>query len=153
MRDPLGGQTFEEFVRATESRLREALSASLGSDVGREATAEALAYAWEHWGRVGAMANPAGYVYVVGRGRGRRLRNRRVVLMPVDVASTPWIEPGLPEALAKLPEQQRTVVMLLYCFEWTMSEVAELLDVSKSTVQRHAERGLGSLRSRLGVSA
>jgi DNA-directed RNA polymerase specialized sigma24 family protein len=153
MRDAVGVATFEDFVRATESRLREALSAALGSDLGREATAEALAYAWEHWDRVGAMENPAGYLYVLGRGRGRRMRRRRVVLMPVAVERTPWVEPGLPAALANLPEQQRIVVMLLYCFEWTMSEVAELLDISKSTVQSHAERGLGTLRAGLGVSS
>jgi DNA-directed RNA polymerase specialized sigma24 family protein len=32
-----------------------------------------------------------------------------------------------------------------------MSEVAELLSVSKSTIQNHAERGLQKLRNELGV--
>ena len=145
--------TFESFVSATEPRLREALSAALGSDVGRDATAEALAYAWEHWDRVSAMENPAGYLYLVGLRRGRRTLTRRVVLMPVASGHTPWIEPGLPAALASLSDQQRVVVMLVHCFEWTLSEVAELLDLSKSTVQSHAERGLDRLRSRLGVNA
>jgi DNA-directed RNA polymerase specialized sigma24 family protein len=44
------------------------------------------------------------------------------------------------------------VVMLVHCFEWTMAEVAEVLQVSKSTVQTHAERGLASLRDRMGVT-
>lgn len=145
--------TFEAFVREIEPRLRDALSAALGSDMGREATAEALGYAWEHWHRIRGMENPAGYLFVVGRDRGRRmLRRRRVVLMPIDTDRTPWVEPGLPGALEKLAEQQRVVVMLLYCFEWTMSEVAELLDVTKSTVQSHAERGMTRLRNRLGVT-
>jgi RNA polymerase sigma-70 factor (ECF subfamily) len=145
--------TFERFVCTTEPRLREALSATLGTDAGRDATAEALAYAWEHWDRVGAMENPAGYLYLLGRRRGLRMVQRRVVLMPVDAGHTPWIEPGLPAALASLSDQQRVVVMLVHCFEWTLGEVAELLDVSKSTVQHHAERGLDRLRSRLGVNA
>jgi RNA polymerase sigma factor (sigma-70 family) len=51
-----------------------------------------------------------------------------------------------------LPEQQRVVVMLLHCFEWTMAEVADVLQVSKSTVQTHAERGLSRLRERMGVT-
>jgi RNA polymerase sigma factor (sigma-70 family) len=144
---------FESFVRATEPRLREALSAALGSDVGREATAEALAYAWEHWDRLCTMENPAGYLYVLGRRHGRRTLRRRVALVPVDAAHTPWIEPGLPAALASLSEQQRVVVMLVHCFEWTLGEVAELLGLSKSTVQSHAERGLDRLRNRLGVTA
>ena len=143
---------FDTFVRSTEERLRDALSATLGSEIGRDAAADALIYAWEHWPKVRNMANPVGYLYVVGRNRGKRaMRAPDVGLMPVSVERTPWIEPGLPDALARLPTQQRISVMLLYCFEWTMSEVADVLGVSKSTVQSHAERGLSRLRDRMGV--
>lgn len=143
---------FEAFAMDAESRLREALSAALGSDRGREAAADTLAYAWEHWERVSRMDNPVGYLYVLGRNRARKaFRQRSVVLLPVDPSRMPWIEPGLVDALEKLPERQRVVVMLVHCFEWTMSETAELLDVSKSTVQSHVERGLAKLRKRLGV--
>ncbi len=146
-------ETFDEFVERVEPRLREALTATLGSETGRDATADALAHGWENWSRVSAMDNPAGYLYVVGRNNARRrTRRRRPLLMDVDPQRTPWVEPGLPDALAALPDQQRIVVVLLHCFEWTMSEVAELLDVSKSTVQTHAERGLARLRSRMGVT-
>ena len=146
-------ESFDGFVRRYEPRLREALSASLGSDPGRDATAEAMAYAWEHWEKVRAMDNPMGYLYVLGRNRGRRTAiRRRVVLLPTPQEATPWVEPHLPDALGALPEQQRVVVMLLHCFEWTMSEVAEFLDVSKSTVQSHAERGMARLRKRMGVT-
>lgn len=143
---------FEVFVKDAEPRLREALSAALGSDRGREATADALAYAWEHWERVSGMDNPVGYLYVLGRNRGRKaLRRKTVTLLPVDSSGMPWVEPGLVDALGALPERQRVVVMLIHCFEWTMSEAADLLGVSKSTVQSHAERGLAKLRRRLGV--
>lgn len=153
--DEVTVDAFERFATEVEPRLRAALSATLGSDTGREATAEAIAYAWEHWSRVAAMDNPAGYLFVVGRDRGRRMQRRRrtVTLMPVDTERTPWVEPGLPDALARLPEQQRVVVMLLHCFEWTMTEVADLLGISKSTVQTHADRGLARLRTRMGVTA
>jgi RNA polymerase sigma factor (sigma-70 family) len=153
LRDELDVDSFEVFFERVEPRLREALSATLGSRVGREAAADALSYGWEHWDRVRAMKNPAGYLYVLGRDRGRRgMRRRRAPsLTSVDTERMPWVEPDLPAALAGLPEQQRVVVMLLYCFEWTMTEVAELLDVSKSTVQTHADRGLTRLRNRMGV--
>jgi RNA polymerase sigma factor (sigma-70 family) len=147
-------ESFDDFFERVEPRLREALSATLGSNSGREAAADALSHGWENWGRVQAMDNPAGYLYVVGRDRGRKRLRRRppAVLMPVDEQRSPWVEPDLPDALSALPEQQRVVVMLLHCFEWTMAEVAELLQVSKSTVQTHAERGLASLRDRMGVT-
>jgi DNA-directed RNA polymerase specialized sigma24 family protein len=145
-------ESFEVFVKETEPRLRDALSAVLGSELGREAAAEAMAYGWKNSDRVALMDNPAGYLFVLGRDRGRKMSRRRtVVLLPVDDVKTPWIEPGLVPALGRLPERQRVAVMLIYCFEWTVSETAEFLGVGRSTVQSHAERGLKKLRASLGV--
>jgi len=146
--------SFTEFVTATEARLRVALSAAHGLERGREAAAEALAYGWEHWGRIGEMENPAGYLYRVGQNEAKRMNTRQILRLPeVDSQRDPWVEPGLPEALAKLPEQQRIVVALLHGYQWSLGEVAELLGVSKSTVQSHADRGLKRLRRRLGVES
>lgn len=144
--------SFTEFVTAHEKRLRVALTAAHGPERGREAAAEALAYGWEHWERIRVMENAAGYLYRVAQNKANRLRTRYAVSMPaVENGHEPWIEPELPTALAKLPERQRVVVALLHGYQWSLSEVAELLDVSKSTVQSHNERGLKRLRTRLGV--
>jgi RNA polymerase sigma-70 factor (ECF subfamily) len=144
--------SFTEFFSDVEPRLRGALTATLGADVGREACADALAYGWEHWDRLRAMDNPAGYLYRVGRGRGRRMRTpRRPSFAPVAVDSPRWFEPGLPEALARLPERRRVVVSLVHGYGWSMAEVAELLGVGKSTVQSYGERAMKRLRRRLGV--
>jgi hypothetical protein len=70
------GSAFEKFVADVEPRLREALSASLGSQRGRDATADALVYASENWDWVREMDNPAGYLYVVSRGTARTLTAR-----------------------------------------------------------------------------
>ena len=64
---------FESFHGAVEPRLRQALTSRYGAELGREATADALAWAWEHWGRVGELSNPAAYLYRVGQSRTRRL--------------------------------------------------------------------------------
>lgn len=143
---------FEEFVLEHERRLRNALTASLGIDAGREAAADALAHAWENWDRVRDMDNPGAYLYVVGRNRGRRSLGRKDPAFPTpEPESDTWVEPGLPAALARLTEPQRTVVMLIDGYDWTLAEVAEFLGVSKSTVQTHHDRGLDKLRRRLGV--
>jgi DNA-directed RNA polymerase specialized sigma24 family protein len=146
---------FEEFVASHERRLRQALTATFGIDHGRDAAADALAYAWEHWDRVVAMANPAGYLFVVGRNRQRhRIRDRRS--RPVFDAgperAEPWCEPALLAQLAALSDRERIAVLLVNGFEWSLAEVAELLSVSKSTVQTHAERGLAKLRAGMGVT-
>ena len=44
--------------------------------------------------------------------------------------------------MAQLPERQRVVVWLLHSSDWSMNEVAEFLEISKSSVQRHAESGM-----------
>jgi hypothetical protein len=50
--------SFEAFVAEVEPRLRAALVALYGIEEGRDATAEALAYAWEHWQRVMGIEHP-----------------------------------------------------------------------------------------------
>lgn len=151
--DETRSDTFSSFVLEREERLRVALTASFGPDIGREATADALAYGWEHWERISEMENPAGYLYRVGMNAAKRMRKRTIVLPPVRPAEQPWVEPGLPNALVSLSPQQRTVVALVYGFQWTLSEVAELLDISKASVQKHADRGMSRLRRKLGVNA
>jgi RNA polymerase sigma factor (sigma-70 family) len=147
---------FEAFVAAHEHRLRQALTAAFGVDRGREAAADAFAYAWEHWDRVAGMANPAGYLFVVGRDRHRRRFRSRLARPVFDVGRDhrePWCEPALAKQLARLSDRERIVVMLVNGCEWSLAEVAELLGVSKSTVQTHAERGMAKLRAGLGVTA
>ena len=144
--------SFTEFVSNVEGRLRHALTAAFGSERGREAVAEALAYGWEHWDHLRSMDNPAGYLYLVALNHARKVRTRRRVFLPeAPLEKVPWVEPGLPDALARLSEQQRVVVYLVFGHEWSTSEVATLLGVSKATVQKHVERGMGKLRRRLGV--
>ena len=145
------GLTFAEFHDTAEPKLRRALIARYGGDVGREATAEALAYGWEHWARVQTMKNPLGYLYRVGQSKSRRLWPKRSVFDPKPATELPWVEPGLPSALNKLSARQRQVVVLVHGFEYTHKEVADLLGLSRSSIQNHVERGLARLRSELEV--
>ena len=48
-------QAFTRFVKETEPRLSYALAAAYGPEVGADATADALAYAWENWEKVRGM--------------------------------------------------------------------------------------------------
>ncbi len=75
--------SFTEFVEQVEPRLRNALIPTLGLDGAREATAEALAYGWEHWARIQGMENSAGYLYRVARTAARRTARSMVRLPPV----------------------------------------------------------------------
>ncbi|MEX2268523.1 MAG: sigma-70 family RNA polymerase sigma factor [Acidimicrobiia bacterium] len=112
--------------------------------------AEALAYAWENFGDIRGMSNPAGYLYRVGQSRTRR---RRPVAFPrPGTNGLPDIEPELAPALEGLSERQRVCVLLVYALEWTHQEVADLLGLSRSSVQNHVERGLDQLRQAIGAT-
>jgi RNA polymerase sigma factor (sigma-70 family) len=145
--EPLRQAVFERFVRDVEPRLRRALVAAYGGQRGREATAEALSWAWENWDRVRAMKYPHRYLFQVGRSRTRARRQR--VVFEVNDAAERHVEPRLGPALARLSERQRIAVVLVHGFGWTHREVAELTGSRPTTVQNHLERGLRKLRTDL----
>jgi RNA polymerase sigma factor (sigma-70 family) len=59
------------------------------------------------------------------------------------------VEPALVPALKSLSARQRTAVVLVHGFGWTIREVAELTGTKVTTVQNHLERGLAKLRRAL----
>ena len=121
-------KAFTAFAKDAGERVRRALIAAYGPELGIEATAEALAYGWEHWDRISAMDNPAGYLYRVGRTRARGRLRRRPAPVPV-VDSTPgeaWVEPGLPESLSRLTRKQRASVVLVHGYGWSYQEASRI---------------------------
>jgi DNA-directed RNA polymerase specialized sigma24 family protein len=146
---------FAALVERVEPPVRRALVAAYGADAGREATADALAWAWEHLGRVEQMANPAGYLFRVGQTsarRGRRWTGRRSP-HPVPERSdavAAGIEPTLERALAALSPQQRAAVLLVHGWGHPLVEAAAAMGCGVPTVRNHVARGLAKLRAELG---
>jgi RNA polymerase sigma factor (sigma-70 family) len=141
---------FRQFVPTVEPMLRTALVGVYGPDRGVEATAEALAYAWEHWDEVKGLSNPAGYLYRVGQSR---TRPRKIpTLFNRPEAREQWVEPALGGALRKLSQGQRAAVVLVFVAGFTTKEAAEMLGASVSTVKTNTKRGLDNLRRSLGLT-
>lgn len=145
-------ETYTSFVEGIQDRLRHALVARYGREAGREAAADALAYGWEHWERIRDMDNPAGYLYRVGEHKAMRSRRPSPLFPAPPTHSDPIVEPRLPKALTRLSPQQRQAVVLIHGYQMTHQETADLLGLSRSSVQRHLERGLAKLRGSLGVT-
>lgn len=137
---------FESFVRATEPSLKAVLHARLGQDRGQLAVAEALAWAWVNWKKLPSIDHPIQYLAKVGtsRTRLRRLDPKVEARPPIEQGD---YEPKLDDALKALSRQQRVCVFLIAALGFTYSEAAGHLGLSKSTVQRHYERGIEKLRS------
>ena len=149
-----GRSDFERFVHEVEPRLRRALVAGFGPTAGREAAADALAWAWQHWDRMRGIESPVGYLYRVGRTLAIRGGARDVpVAEPTATAVSlgDAFEPGLAPAIARLSEPQRCAVVLVVGFGYTLRQAAEVLGVTASTVHRDCDRALARLRSELEV--
>jgi RNA polymerase sigma factor (sigma-70 family) len=140
---------FTAFVQDAEPRLRRALVALRGVDDGRDAVAEALAWAYEHWDRVERMENPVGYLFRVGQSRSRPWRRR--LMPPPEPVRIPEVEPALPGALAALTQHQRNVVWLVHGCGWSYADTATALGISASAVGTHVTRALEKLRNALEV--
>ena len=151
-----GRSDFERFAGEVEPRLRRALVAGFGAVVGREAAADALAWAWQNWDRVAGLESPVGYLYRVGRTLALRSEGRDVPvaeLAPAMASPAGSFEPGLAPAIARLSEAQRCAVVLVVGFGYPLREAAEVLGVTASTVHRDCERALTRLRSELEVES
>jgi DNA-directed RNA polymerase specialized sigma24 family protein len=149
-----GRSDFERFAGEVEPRLRRALVAGFGATVGRDAAADALAWAWQNWDRVVGLESPVGYLYRVGRTLALRSEARDVpVAEPAPPIAWPHdsFEPGLAPAIARLSEAQRCAVVLVIGFGYTLRDAAEVLGVTASTVHRDCDRALTRLRSEMEV--
>lgn len=139
---------FTTFADVVEPRLRRAYVGWCGVDAAHDATAEALAWAWQHWDRVSAMKNPLGYLYRVGQTQTRARKQGRMPA-PAELG-LPQVEPELIPALRALPDQQRAAVWLVHACAFTYAECGEAMGISASAVGTHVRRGLDALRARLG---
>jgi RNA polymerase sigma-70 factor (ECF subfamily) len=150
---------FDDWYRGEWPRLVAGLTLAAGdADLGRELAAEALARALERWSRVGAMDSPGGWTYRVGlnllRRHHRRHRlERRALERSTDLRSmaAPGLDPELElrDAVASLPDRQRTVVALRYGADMTETQIAELLGIAPGTVSATLNHARVQLRRAL----
>jgi len=87
-----------------------------------------------------------------------RRRERRDGVVPEvpdsgEVPGTAGISDPLLRALSEVPPKQRAAVVLRYCADLPVAEVAVVLRCSEGTVRSQAARGLDVLRAALELSA
>lgn len=148
------GESFEAFAESAGTRLRRALVARFGPELGTEAAADAMAYAWRNWDSLRTMVNPVGYLYRVGQTsvRSQTRRIRRTAAFPTESVwndSIPDPDPSLHRALARLSADHRAAVVLVYAHGYSYEEAARVLDVPVTTLRNHLHRGMAKLRSLL----
>lgn len=144
---------FARLVEEVEPKLRRALVAAYGPEGGREAAADALAWAWEHLERLSDVENVAGYLFRVGQSAARRTRRWRRFETPVERPDGLWgtDAPGrwdheLVAALAKLTSRQRVAVVLVHGYGYGLADAAAVIGCGVSSLRNHLDRGLRHVR-------
>lgn len=148
---------FEDFYRQQRDQLVRALSASgVEIDLAVESVDEAMARALERWKELGGTVNPTGWVYRVARNlavsRYRRLdrERRRPEVLPADRAvEQRWADPDLAAALESLGSDDREVLVMRFYLDWSIDDVADVLEIAPGTVKSRVHRALAKLKERL----
>lgn len=95
------------------------------------------------------LENPAGYLRRCVANGGRDVQRRRGVRRRARLDVPESVEPAfreLDDALVRLPERERTAVVLRYFEDLHETDIADILGVRPSTVRILVRRGLTQLR-------
>ncbi|MCO1656214.1 RNA polymerase sigma factor [Pseudonocardia humida] len=159
---------FARWYGATVEGLTHRVAAAVGDPMlGREATAEAFARAYERWPRIAAMDSPEGWVYRVAVNIGRRswrqraLESRALARMVPEMigggvvgggADHPAHHPDdVYRAVRKLPRRMRVAIRLRYWDDLTEQQIAERLQVPVGTASSLLTTARARLRRALGA--
>ena len=149
---------FAEFVRARlPALLRHAVVLTGDPALAEDVVQEVLARAHGRWDRIVRMELPEAYVrkmivneYLSWRRRFARVQPVESVPVPAsdapDHASRHADRDALRAELARLPRQQRVVLVLRFYEDMSDAQIADVLGCTPGTVRGHASRALARLR-------
>ena len=146
------GEYEQVFRSAYSSVLRTAFLVLHDRGRAEEVTQDGFLRLYERWSQAVSYDHPVAWVRkVVVRDairRAERERRQQPGLVLVDREANDRLpDLDLLQALAELPSRQRAAVVLFYLEDRPVDEIADLMDVSASTVKQH----LYQARKRLSV--
>ena len=126
--------------------------------VGEELAQEALARLCSHWPRVRRMDNPRAWLRRVAlnlaasryrRRRAERRANRRHGPVPDELPADSAVEVAVRQAVAALPQRQRSVIGLRFFLGLSVAETADVMGCAPGTVKSLTNKAVGRLRAEL----
>ncbi len=150
---------FPDFCSRVHVRLVGALSLYCGdAAIAEELAQEALARAYRDWKKVSQLDNPEGWVYrtafnvahshfrrrTAERRANDRARTQAIASFETSDAAADAV--ALRSAVARLPRRQRTAVVLRFFADFSVAEVARLMECPDGTVKTLTRKALSVLR-------
>ena len=155
----MGREEFTERVLAVRNRLYRAAYLYLGSEADAlEAVDEAVYQAFRNLKK---LREPQFFetwltrilINQCNKELRRRRRFARVEELPETIAAEHFDHLPLKEAIQRLPEELRCVIILRYFADYTQAETAVTLGIPQGTVATRQRRALQLLRLELGEEA
>lgn len=155
----MGREEFAERVLAVRNRLYRAAYLYLGSEADAlEAVDEAVYQALRNLKK---LREPQFFetwltrilINQCNKELRRRRRFARVEELPETIAAEHFDHLPLKEAIQRLPEELRSVIILRYFADYTQAETADTLGIPQGTVATRQRRALQLLRLELGEEA
>jgi len=148
-------RTFEAFFEAERDGLFGALVLITGDQHEAEELAQdAFLAVWERWDRVGAMDNPAGYLYRTAMNIFRKRRRRAALAVrravglihAEDAFAAADARQVVARALAGLSRRQRAALVLTELLGFTSEEAGRVLGIKPVTVRVLASQGRAAMK-------
>jgi len=157
---PSSTADFDAFYQASARRVVLYLYAVCGDLAeAQDIAQEAYARSWQHWSKVSALDDPAGWVRTVGwrlaANRWRGLRRRwaaQARMGPPDVvtASPSPDRVAVVAALQRLPPAQRQAVALHYLLDMSVNDIVLSTGIPAGTIKARLSRARTALAELLG---
>lgn len=149
------------FCRGEYPQLVRALSLYVGdADVAEELAQEALLRACRQWSRVSRLESPGGWTWRVATNLAnshfRRRRAARRALQRLGPTGQTHTDPdgadaiAVRQAVAALPERQRTALVLRHVLDLSAPETAQRMGITPDAVRSLTKRATAALRDQLG---
>ena len=149
-----GDSGFQEFFLAEYPVIYSLMRMMLGDrESAEDASQEAFTALYVHWKKVSPYNKPGAWVRRVALQEAGRQARRRRRLVPMDALPTEATDEAntdLRPSLMGLPLGQRAAIVLHYLEDRPISEIAEIMRCSESTVKVHLHRARRRLADSLG---
>lgn len=150
------------FEEHHESLLRFLISRGVRRQDAEDLVQKAFVYIWEHRNDIDEDKSLRGYLFKIAYTRMLNwIRDNRKMATPLEWADVPSTSnpedqvrhrellEAVDEALREMPERRRMVFEFCFLQEFTYSETAEAMDISRKTVENHMGLALKDIRSAL----